>query len=114
MGTIIDVQFLQEHAPEILHELHIYIPPRNGFDQEVVSVEVEQQLGDGIVRCIALHTIEGICRGLKVIDTGGPIKVPVGPKYLGRICNVLGEPLMIKGRLKQKKNGQFIKLHRLY
>jgi len=97
MGTIIDVQFPQENAPEILHELHIHIPMHNGGNESVVSVEVEQQLGDGIVRCIALQTIEGICRGLKVYDTGGSIKVPVGPQVLGRICNVLGEPIDNKG-----------------
>ena len=97
MGTIIDVQFPQEAAPEILHELHIFIPIHDGHDDHIVSVEVEQQLGDGIVRCIALQTLEGISRGLKVVDTGGPIKVPVGPQVLGRICNVLGNPIDNKG-----------------
>jgi F-type H+/Na+-transporting ATPase subunit beta len=97
MGTIIDVQFPQEAAPEILHELHIFIPAHNEHTDQVVSIEVEQQLGDGIVRCIALQTIEGISRGLKVVDTGGPIKVPVGPQVLGRICNVLGKPVDNKG-----------------
>jgi F-type H+/Na+-transporting ATPase subunit beta len=99
MGTIIDVQFPQESAPEILHELHIFIPAHNEHKDQIVSIEVEQQLGDGIVRCIALQTIEGISRGLKVIDTGGPIKVPVGPQVLGRICNVLGEPIDNKGAI---------------
>jgi F-type H+/Na+-transporting ATPase subunit beta len=99
MGTIIDVQFPQENAPEILHELHIHIPDASGGPETVVSVEVEQQLGDGVVRCIALQTIEGISRGLKVYDTGGPIRVPVGPQVLGRICNVLGNPIDGKGPL---------------
>lgn len=97
MGTIIDVQFPQEHVPEILHELHVYISAHDNNQEQVVSIEVEQQLGDGIVRCIALQTLEGICRGLKVIDTGGSIKVPVGQQVLGRICNVLGNPIDNKG-----------------
>ncbi len=103
MGTIIDVQFPQESAPEIFNELHISIPGRNGIEDHTISIEVEQQLGDGIVRCIALQTIEGICRGLKVINTGGPIKVPVGPQVLGRICNVLGEPIDNKGPIKTEE-----------
>lgn len=102
MGTIIDVQFPQEHIPEILHELHIYFNDQRGPDQHV-SIEVEQQLGDGIVRCIALQTMEGICRGLPVIDTGGPIKVPVGLPVLGRICNALGHPIDNKGPLETEQ-----------
>ena len=89
-GTIIDVQFERESAPPILNELHIVFP--NG-DERKASVEIAQQLGDGAVRCIAIENIFGIRRGLKVIDTGGPIKVPVGSKVLGRIFNVLGESI---------------------
>lgn len=88
-GTIIDVQFPVESAPDILHELHILFPENS----HKASIEVEQQLGDGVVRCIAIENIFNIRRGLPVIDTGAPIKVPVGNQVLGRIFNVLGETI---------------------
>jgi F-type H+-transporting ATPase subunit beta len=91
-GTIVDVQFPREAAPEILTELHIEFPDRKG-EQTIASVEVAQQLGDGVVRCIAIDNIFGICRDLPVINTGAPIKVPVGKQVLGRIFNVLGQTI---------------------
>lgn len=92
-GTIIDVQFNPESAPAIYHELHITWPPEEGKKQKMASLEVEQQLGDGVVRCIALENIAGVRRGLEVIDTGGPIKVPVGNVTLGRVFDVLGKTI---------------------
>ena len=89
-GTIIDVQFPRESAPDILNELHIIFPET---DHPKASIEVAQQLGDGAVRCIAIENIFNIRRGLIVIDTGSPIKVPVGNQVLGRIFNVLGETI---------------------
>ena len=62
-------------------------------NQKPASIEVAQQMGDGIVRCIAIDNIFGISRGLPVIDTGSPIKVPVGNTVLGRIFNVLGQTI---------------------
>lgn len=97
-GTIIDVQFDRDHAPEILNELHVVIPSEHG--DNVATVEVAQQLGDGSVRCIAINSIFGIRRGLSVIDTGHPIKVPVGNQVLGRIFNVLGKTIDDKPPLK--------------
>lgn len=96
-NTIIDIQFPQESTPKILHELKIIIPNENDGTERRASIEVEQQLGDGIVRCIALEDITGIRRGLSVIDTGAPIKVPVGNAVLGRIFNVLGDAIDGKG-----------------
>lgn len=90
-GTIIDVQFSRESAPDILNELLIEFPKNEKM--EPASIEVAQQLGDGIVRCIAIDNIFGISRGLPVIDTGSPIKVPVGNAVLGRIFNVLGHTI---------------------
>jgi F-type H+-transporting ATPase subunit beta len=90
-GTIVDVQFPRETAPNIWNELTIEIPGQQG--STTASVEVAQQLGDGVVRCIALENVFGISRGLKVIDTGFPIKVPVGSQVLGRVFNVLGAPI---------------------
>lgn len=100
-GTIIDVQFTQEQTPAILNELHIEIEG-NGTSHRA-SLEVAQQLGDGVVRCIAIENIFGIRRGLKVVDTGAPIKVPVGSQVLGRIFNVLGETIDDKASLKTEK-----------
>ena len=88
-GTIIDVQFPREAAPTIFNELHITIPANGEHKETTATLEVEQQLGDGAVRCVAIDNVFGISRGLPVIDTGAPITVPVGPQVLGRIVNVL-------------------------
>lgn len=96
-GTIIDVQF-NDHTPNIHNELIIHFPQQNYH----ASIEVEQQLGDNIVRCIAIENIANICRGMIVIDTGRTIEVPVGNQVLGRIFNVLGETIDDKPRLETK------------
>ena len=75
-GTIIDVQFPEDAVPHILHELELLLPENNHKKPQRASLEVAQQLGDGIVRCIVIESIFGIRRGLPVIDTGSPIKVP--------------------------------------
>lgn len=100
-GTIVDVQFDRDHVPPILHELQVLIPQNNSVYK--ASLEVAQQLGDGIVRCIAIEIIAGICRELEVIDTGSPIKVPVGNEVLGRIFNVLGKTIDDKPTLQPEK-----------
>jgi len=92
-GTIIDVQFPREAVPNIFNELQILFPKDNNDLQKKASIEVEQQLGDGTVRCIALENIFEIKRDLPVIDTGSPIKVPVGDQVLGRVFNLLGNPI---------------------
>lgn len=93
-GTIVDVQFPHEQTPHILNELHILFPQSNAHEpQKRASIEVAQQLGDGAVRCIAIENIFDITRGLEVIDTGAPITVPVGIQVLGRVFNVLGNPI---------------------
>lgn len=88
-GTIIDVQFAQDNTPNIHNELHIYFPE----EKRKATIEVAQQLGDGIVRCIAIENIRNIARGMEVIDTKHPITVPVGNQVLGRVFNVLGDPI---------------------
>ena len=102
-GTIMDVQFPRESTPNILNELQVELPSDSNHDQRKASLEVAQQLGDGAVRCIVIETVFGIRRGLPVIDTGHPIKVPVGPEVLGRIFNVLGNTIDDKPPLKEKK-----------
>jgi F-type H+-transporting ATPase subunit beta len=98
-GTIIDIQFPREQAPNIYDELEVEIVNAAKGTREKASLEVAQQLGDGIVRCIAIENIAGIYRGLAVKNTGSPIQVPVGPHVLGRIFNVLGETIDDKGQL---------------
>ena len=93
-GTIVDVQFQQGDIPNIFNELHIIIPKNKDVQKDKkISIEVAQQLGDGIVRCIALESLAGTCRGLEVLDTGHTIEAPVGNEVLGRIFNVLGETI---------------------
>jgi F-type H+-transporting ATPase subunit beta len=98
-GTIVDVQFPREHAPNILDEVLVHLPITAENGKGHASLEVAQQLGDGAVRCIAIENIFGISRGLKVTDTGSPIKVPVGNEVLGRIFNVLGNTIDDKAPL---------------
>ncbi|WP_457091600.1 F0F1 ATP synthase subunit beta [Microvirga sp. P5_D2] len=86
IGAVVDVQF-QNNLPEILNALET----TNGGNRLVL--EVSQQLGENTVRCIAMDTSEGLVRGQEVFDTGAPISVPVGAATLGRIMNVIGEPV---------------------
>ncbi len=86
IGAVCDVQF-DDHLPEILNALNT---DNNGNN---LVLEVAQHLGENTVRCIAMDSSEGLVRGQEVTDTGGPIMVPVGPKTLGRILNVVGEPV---------------------
>ena len=85
IGAVVDVEFARDSIPKIYDALKL--KDRN------LTLEVQQQLGDGVVRTIAMGISEGLRRGLDVEDTGKPISVPVGPKTLGRIMNVLGEPI---------------------
>ncbi|HJM68693.1 MAG TPA: F0F1 ATP synthase subunit beta [Candidatus Babeliales bacterium] len=87
-GTVIDVQFPRDQVPKILNKLIIYLP-----GDKMSALEVEQQLGDGIVRCVALEGFMDVRRGLEVVDTGSPIKVPVGECVLGRVFDVLGDTI---------------------
>jgi F-type H+-transporting ATPase subunit beta len=95
MGAVIDVQF-DEHLPEILNALET----DNGGNRLVL--EVAQHLGENTVRTIAMDSTEGLVRGQEVVDTGEPISVPVGDETLGRIMNVIGEPVDEAGPVKTK------------
>lgn len=92
-GTIIDIQFSAEYAPRIYNKLIITIPGTDGEPITNAAVEVAQQLGDGVVRCIALENVFGISRNLLVEDTGSPIEVPVGNRVLGRVFDTLGRTI---------------------
>src|SRR5918999_340802 len=86
IGAVVDVQF-EGHLPAILNALET----NNGGNRLVL--EVAQHLGESTVRAVAMDTSEGLVRGQEVIDTGEPIAVPVGDGTLGRIINVIGEPV---------------------
>ena len=101
-GPAVDVQFEEAHMPPIFQALRIV---SEGFDVPTpmdVVVEVQQHLGEGRVRCIAMVATEGMVRGMKAIDTGGMITVPVGRETLGRVLNVLGEPVDELGPVNSK------------
>ena len=86
MGAVVDVQF-EGDLPAILNALNV-----DNQGQKVV-LEVAQHLGESTVRTVAMDITDGLVRGQEVVDTGGPITVPVGPETLGRIINVIGEPI---------------------
>ena len=85
IGAVVDVEFPRSELPKVYDALKI--------EDRDLTLEVQQQLGDGVVRAIAMGTSEGLTRGLAVANTGEPIRVPVGEKTLGRIMNVLGDPI---------------------
>jgi len=93
IGAVVDVHF-DDHLPEILNALET----KNGDNRLVL--EVAQHLGENTVRCISMDTTEGLTRGQEVTDTGAPISVPVGDATLGRIMNVIGEPVDEAGPIK--------------
>ena len=101
IGAVVDVDFSQAEMPAIYNALTVDYEI-DGKPTQLV-LEVEQHLPDGWVRTVAMSTTDGLKRGMEVIDTGAPISVPVGPKVLGRIFNVLGETVDEKGQLEGVK-----------
>src|SRR5215472_3181031 len=92
-GPAVDVQFAETTLPAIYEALQV---TSEGFNVPVpisVILEVQQHLGEGRVRCVAMEATDGMVRGMKAIDLGGPISVPVGKGTLGRVMNVIGEPV---------------------
>ena len=88
IGPVIDIRFDQEHLPSINNAIKVKID-----DQISMTAEVAQHIGDDVVRCIAMSSTDGLVRGMECTDTGAPIEVPVGDEVLGRMFNVLGEPI---------------------
>ncbi|MFK0570234.1 F0F1 ATP synthase subunit beta [Endozoicomonas sp.] len=95
IGAVIDVEFPRDSVPKVYDALNV--------DSKGLVLEVQQQLGDGVVRTIAMGSTEGISRGLDVVNTGAPIQVPVGTKTLGRIMDVLGNPIDEKGPIGEEE-----------
>jgi F-type H+-transporting ATPase subunit beta len=101
MGAVVDVEFSTDSVPNIYDALKV-----GATD---LTLEVQQQLGDGVVRAIAMGASEGLKREMEVVNTGGPIKVPVGKQTLGRIMNVLGEPIDEAGPI---DDAELLPIHR--
>jgi len=101
IGAVIDVQFPREHIPNVYEALKL--------EDVDLTLEVQQQLGDGVVRTIAMGVSEGLQRGLTVKATGAPISVPVGQATLGRIMDVLGAPQDERGPVQAK---EYLPIHR--
>ena len=95
IGAVVDVEFPKDSIPQVFDALKV--------DEASLTLEVQQQLGDGIVRTIAMGATDGVKRGFDVKNTGAPISVPVGEKTLGRIMNVLGDPVDQKGPVGSEK-----------
>lgn len=103
LGPVVDVRFKEDHLPKLYSAIRI---PLN---EGQLVVEVAQHIGDDVVRCIAMGSTDGLVRGTEAINTGAPITVPVGKEVLGRLFNVLGEPIDGFGDIKTK---DFLPIHR--
>ena len=101
IGAVVDVEFPAGHIPHIYDALII--------DDVEITLEVQQQLGDGVVRTIAMGSSEGLNRGMDVTNTGSPITVPVREKTLGRIMDVLGKPIDNAGDIGAERH---LRIHR--
>ena len=97
-GAVVDVRFDAGQLPNIMNALHVKA------DNRLIVLEVAQHLGESEVRTIAMDTTDGLVRGEKATDTGAPIQMPVGPETLGRILNVIGEPVDERGPVGHKKS----------
>jgi len=98
IGAVVDIQFPRETMPKVYDALKLE-DVSGDFVEKDLTFEVQQELGDGVVRTIALGSSDGLRRGMKVSNTGGPISVPVGPATLGRIMDVLGRPIDEAGEI---------------
>lgn len=98
IGPVVDVEFTEGELPAIHNAVKI-----NREDGNILILEVQQHLGENVVRCVAMDATEGLVRGMEVVDTGEPITVPVGPEVLGRLINVIGDPIDMMGEVKTSK-----------
>lgn len=101
LGAVVDVQFDPQNVPAIFQALHVHYDYQNS--PTTLTLEVQQHLGEGMVRGVAMSTTEGLVRGMEVLDTGNAITVPVGEGVLGRIFNVTGDPVDERGEVKYEK-----------
>ena len=99
IGAVVDVEFAESEIPELYDALDV---KGDGQSRRDLVLEVQQQIGGGVVRCIAMGSSDGLRRGLTAVNRGTGIKVPVGRETLGRIMNVLGEPVDEQGPITHK------------
>ncbi|MDR0590823.1 MAG: F0F1 ATP synthase subunit beta [Puniceicoccales bacterium] len=104
IGAVVDVQFAQERIPAIYNALEIQLS-----EQEKLVLEVQQHIGEGVVRTVAMSATDGLRRGMDVLDTGNTIMIPVGEGVLGRILNVIGDPIDGRSEIRCEKK---LPLHR--
>ena len=98
IGVVLDVEFPEGHLPEIYNALEI-----ERADGSTLVLEVEQHLGEDRVRCVAMDNTDGLTRGAEAVDTGAPIRMPVGPKTLGRVMSVTGDPIDERGPIEAEE-----------
>jgi F-type H+-transporting ATPase subunit beta len=98
IGPVIDLEFADGNLPNIYNAIHI-----RRDDNSILVLEAQQHLGENLVRCVAMDSTDGLTRGTEAVDTGIPISVPVGPEVLGRMMNVIGEPIDELGPIKTKE-----------
>ncbi len=102
IGPVVDIEFEEGHLPQIYNAIRIPRVNAEGKEEPLI-VEVQQHLGENRVRTVAMDTTDGLVRGTEAFDTGEPISVPVGPETLGRLINVIGDPIDGLGDIKAKK-----------
>ena len=106
MGPVLDIRFQEGQLPELLNAIEI-----ENQGSRVIA-EVAQQIGDDVVRCIAMNSTDGMVRGVDAVYTGAPISVPVGDACLGRVFNLLGDPVDKSRHQKMQSAGAFTDRHR--
>src|SRR5829696_8479804 len=97
IGSTFDAEFDEGHLPEIYHALLVDTEAKGRRIR--LTGEVQQHLGGNRIRCVALGSTDGLVRGMTVVDTGGPVSVPVGKETLGRVFNLLGKPIDGRGEV---------------
>ena len=100
IGAVVDIEFPRDAMPQVYNALTLDEDKTNKLVEQGLTFEVQQQLGDGIVRTIAMGSADGLRRGMSVTNTGNNIMVPVGPGVLGRVMDVLGRPIDERGPVK--------------
>ena len=103
MGPVVDLRFEKGALPALYNAVHIKNPSPTEGESDVITCEVAQHLGDDAVRTISMQPTDGMVRGMEAVDTGSPISVPVGNEILGRILNVVGDPVDKKPKVETKE-----------
>ena len=101
IGAVVDAAFPQDSVPEIYDAITISLCNRRA--EKSLTLEVQQHLGEGLVRAVAMTSTDGLVRGMEVVGTGSPISVPVGEAVLGRIFNVTGDTVDEKGASRNRR-----------